>query len=575
MMQLLCEGVYLDLHDDFGLQFTHKNPLFAFDGLECERTTQFKLPSTPTNDAVLGLARIPAYAGTGMRRKFDAELQAGMVVKNGYLYVSAFDESDYSAVFVTGELVGLQAIKNAGKIKDIMTYSDYVTIGAASQTPTAARGTIWENVNYRKPKADTLIPSIELQRLYETICTQLGITAQAFPASLYGMRIVPAKAKGANEDMLFTQEIIDHDQPASDWIFTPFDSITYNNELFGYEDESYVITRLGQAQYYYVRQFKAKTNLKITFPVDWDSKMYLVDFSKTASQGYLAFLGARSFKKTQNQQGVTTHGEPLAGRTIDIQTGTTWCFVNSDEYIYVGGSGLPTTHGFIFDTEFEGEWTLNIKTEDVVPVGDICRLQDNLPDCTFVELLKTIAALSGTVLNYDETNGISFDPLDVSTFPVREVVALIKRGEIKRTFADYAQNNIVSFKSNDSVQDAVTTDYEIYNDNLEQSKSLQVIPFSEGENLDNALLIEGDNKQPTIGADAGGLYLVQAELPQCAGLQTLCTKSTQLKVTARLTLPQYMGIGAKTILLVDNTQYVWTERSWQDDVAQFTLAKIA
>ena len=115
-MQLLCNGIFLDLYDNTSVQFKHENPLFAFDKLSCERTTQFKLPTTPVNDKAFELARIPAYKGEGMRRRFAAQLQDGQVVKDGYLYVSNFDGKDYAAVFVTGELIGLQEIRDAGKI---------------------------------------------------------------------------------------------------------------------------------------------------------------------------------------------------------------------------------------------------------------------------------------------------------------------------------------------------------------------------------------------------------------------------------------------------------------------------
>ena len=51
-MQLLCNGVFVDLYENTKIQFTHYNPLFAFDSLKCERTTQFKLPTTKKNDSL-------------------------------------------------------------------------------------------------------------------------------------------------------------------------------------------------------------------------------------------------------------------------------------------------------------------------------------------------------------------------------------------------------------------------------------------------------------------------------------------------------------------------------------------
>ena len=86
MTQLLCNGVLLDLYEDTNLQFKKTNSLFTFGEMSAERTTQFKLPSTPKNDRVFGLARIPAYDGAGMRRTFEAQLHCGTIVNRQRIY---------------------------------------------------------------------------------------------------------------------------------------------------------------------------------------------------------------------------------------------------------------------------------------------------------------------------------------------------------------------------------------------------------------------------------------------------------------------------------------------------------
>lgn len=101
-MQLVCNGITLDLYEGTGLQLKKTNPAFAFDAMSAERTTNFKLPATPTNDRVFECAKLPAYEGAGMRKKFDATLIDGLVVMNGFLYVASFDGKDYNAIFVGG-----------------------------------------------------------------------------------------------------------------------------------------------------------------------------------------------------------------------------------------------------------------------------------------------------------------------------------------------------------------------------------------------------------------------------------------------------------------------------------------
>lgn len=212
-MLLLCNNIKLDLYADASLQFKHSNPLFAFDKLECERTTQFKLPATPTNDRAFSLARIPAYVGTGMMRKFSAQLQAGTIVKDGYLYVSEFDGKDYTAVFVTGELLGLQAVKNAGKLSDWFVRSDTAQWGVID-TPSSV---LFQTLRYankselsggvgRYNVSDVLCrPCISLYLLMVYALQQtLGVTIPSYPSDLQNLVYIPAQYVDSNGDEINT-----------------------------------------------------------------------------------------------------------------------------------------------------------------------------------------------------------------------------------------------------------------------------------------------------------------------------------------------------------------------------------
>lgn len=228
--------------------------------------------------------------------------------------------------------------------------------------------------------------------------------------------------------------------------------------------------------------------------------------------------------------------------------------------------------GFFFDQSptFNTDWIIGVESKnDPLVNGDLCRLQDNLPDITFTDLLKTIAALCGCVLNYSEEDGLTFDPIDINTFSSIDVSRLTKRGEVSKKFSNYAQNNIIHFSDNEE-----DVNYTIDNDNIEPTNDLLKLPFAKGASLNNSLYIQGDSDQQYIGADGVGSMLVVYDLPKCAGLQALCDASTQFDIEARMYLLEYNAITAKTLLLVDGTRYLWTKRSWQKDLAKFTLAKV-
>lgn len=570
MTQLVCNNVRLDLYDDVSLQFVHENPLFAFDKLSCERTTQFKLPSTPVNDRVLALARIPAYKGVGMRRKLDCVLQEGVCVSRGYLYISAYDGTDYNAVFVTGDLIGLQAIKNLGKLEDIVSYNNVLTYGAGGHTPAAGVGFIWDIIFYKRPNDQTLRPSIELASLYNDICTRYGITAQSMPAGASGVRIIPNEVKGLKEQTLTIKRIMtgapaqgSNPQISTNTITVPelfvasLANISYRQEVGGN-----INVYTGR-----VAQLQVKQALTLKFPDDWDDDLFVGGFQNGGTYviGEFQFYGERSF----DEDGAVT-GDSLAGRSVEIPLNSYLTIISKLDYFKGTDSGGSPTQGWFYTSG--GYYELEISAIGSVEAGAYVRLQDNLPDMTFTELLKVIAAISGLVLNYDDENGLTFEQLNVATYPQKALGKLTERGEVQRTFADYAQNNIVRF--DDETADRLIVDYTIDNDNIAYEQDLQVLPFSEGMRDGDYIFIPSEGEHPYLGINNGGAYLGRVALPQNTGLQTLCTASTQFKLSARMSMYEYTKLAAKTLLLVDGSLYVWTKKEWSKDVVKLTLARI-
>lgn len=575
-MQLVCNDVALDLYEGTGLQLKKDNPLFAFDQLSCERTTQFKLPCTPTNDRVFSIARIPAYSGEGMRRRFAATLIMGTNIKNGYLYVASFDGKDYTAIFVTGELVGLQAIKNLGKLSDLIdfgdTYTELYTSGSAAD-PTDT--TMWKSVTYEKERStDIMHPSIHLGGLYDRIKLAQNIQAEALTNLLRTKRIVVGDLKGLKAtQMTFTGEESDmiEGAPATSYVCyeigmstkSPlFDSTTI--KVAWHEEDGD-----GNDIFYYgnVEQFIPKQDVTIEFPSTWDNDIYIGYFQSTGAEtdyNRFVFYGDRSFDINHNPV-----GQSLRGRTVTINKGQRFVFIKSRNYVRSG-----STYGWQFESGYTTQCTFTItgKISEENIIGTCVFLQDNLPDITFIDLIKTIAAITGRVLNYTDANGITYDVLDFANWNVKYIDNIIEIGEVERTFADYAQNNIVRYNSETR---AMAKAYIIDNDNLENEKDLQVLPFGEGDGSGGWLYLKSDFSDNVMSSTAAGTKLQQQTIGKNSGLQTLCDASTQIKVKCRMTMLQYDAITANTLLYIRGTRYVWTSSVWQKEAAEFTLAKIA
>lgn len=594
MMRLLCNGVYLDLYDDAGLQFTHDNPLFSFDRLSCERTTSFKLPCTPTNDSVLSLARIPAYNGVGMRRKFSTQMQAGTVVKNGYLYVADFDGKDYNAIFVTGEFIGLQEIRDLGNLPELLEgyyMSTYAILGETPQTPSYVINSIWANANYKHEDGLIVHPSMRLSRLYNDIVTKFGLNAQSLPASVADVRIIPSLMRNFEKDLEFKSTVTDNTQPKTTEPTTDYNTIGIPAyEFIGSEAciVDTVIMSINEGQpnrFYKVRQFKAKTDFTLYCPADWPSTRYIVDLTGTHQESGQPFYGGRYFTHgtifdTTTQ--ITPHGTALAGRSVNFNRGDVFMFVDSRDYNYFRVQD-PMTGDWMYNLGWQFaaigitfNYSLHIFIE-AKNANYVC-MNPHIPNISFTEFLKIIAAMSGTVLNY-ENNQLTFDTLNTSDFTEYWIDGkIITKNEVKRTFADYAQRNYIRYANYEEYGANAQDVAEIDNENIEQEKILQDIAFSNGVRWLglNWLFVREYGEHDLVGNTvSGALVLGWCDCAVNATVKLLCQQSTQIKIKARLFLLEYMNIKSNTLICFEGSKYVWTNRSWQKDEATFTLAKIA
>ena len=308
--------------------------------------------------------------------------------------------------------------------------------------------------------------------------------------------------------------------------------------------------------------------------------MRLQDGVIVDSPSSLTFLGGRSFTRPRNGA-IQASGESLRGRSVDLERGQAYLIIDANWYVYtytqIGSDTYREVQGF---NPVYMETNVNISGGEA-QIGDTIRAQDNLPDFTFVELLKSIAAASGLVLYYTEEDGVLFDDLNFENWEINNITEkIIKTEKVEKIFSDYNKHNIILFDSGNSIQQfqRVTQDYTIDNDNLEEEKELLKIPMSEGGVVYDgyeATFINKETGKPVLSkVVTDGQFLARLSLPKNANLQDLCDASTQIIVTAWMTAEEYEAINAKTLILYDGTLYVWTARQWQNNAAKFTLARI-
>ena len=566
MMRFNVGDQFLELPDNFSVQFKKTNILFAFDKAECERSASFDVPDTPTNNRIFGISKWVQTSGDGMRRRYDAQLQASGVAKDGYLYVDSYSKGKYKAVFITGELLGLQRLRNAGKIADFMSFTNTAYYSVTGFTPSAAETITWAGVGYNRPTDALVRPSIRIGQLYDAIFTQLGVTHSQIPSAAASIRIIPNEIKGIQAENVTLTETAramatNGTYPVCLEVSNSLvgdDIITYSTARVARKASNGAITYTGTARVFYTRQ-----NIEITFPDNWNDDLFIGRFISGyyPQEEYLLeifeFLGDRSFDRSKN---VT--GESLRGRSVEIEQGGTFLIISKDDYVYMQESGGLTEGWAITD----GEYTVEIEGGDITS-GAYVRLQDNLPDMTAVDLLKYISAFSGRMLNYDDANGITFDALEFSIWSNKELKDVIELNNVTRVFSDYAQRNLVQFADKQGIV------YTIDNDNISEEKELQSLPFVQGGGTADAIYIDDKTEGDVVGTNGGGNYLARVELPKNAGLQALCDASTSVQVRARMTLLEFDHITPKTLIYYAGVRYVWTEAQWSKGVVTLKLSK--
>lgn len=592
MIRFNIAGEYLELPANFSLQFQKINVLFAFDKAECERSTSFDIPATPENNRIFALAKWIASPGTGMRRRYSAQMQAGLVTKNGYLYLDGYEPGasggQYKAIFITGELLWLKALRELGNIKDLQGLAglkNAVRATSNAVTATNALNVLWTKVAYHE--TDGVHPSVGITPLLNLLGYDdrdhftTGLNLRWIPAKLnpvqsesldYNITIQNTSQGGyvpLAYDAVNVSEITPEGQSASEFYF--------NDVFFDAVRVLVKYTSGGVTYHAYVTELLTKFHTLLTFGNGTGADYFVGYFNQQTGSGQdygdlsdFTFLGGYSFDTSGN---VT--GTPLAGRTVDIPAGTLVCVIRKDWYT----DGL----GWKIDTPTFTLSACAVTFDDYAQNPPaIYRLIDNLPDFSLVDVFKTAASMTGTALYYTEAAGVILDFMISDGERISLDGRVLQESGVRRVFSDYAQHNFIRFKEDASQYgyEIDELDYTVDNDNLTAEKTLQAIPAGNGGIFENAgthatISIRGEQAVDVLAKyDANEpYYLCRAPLDKMQDIQDLCNASTSLTIKAKMSLLEFNNIQPKTQLYYAGVTYMWTEAQWSKDVATFKLAK--
>lgn len=571
-MQIKVEGKRLDLPAKTSVQFVKNNILFAFDKISFERSTTIQVPKTGNNLQILGFPQDYHDYGTAMRMGIEAEIACGVLSRKGYLYINQYnyEKQEFECIFLTGELLGLKAIKELGNIAQFIPQELGARTdanGYASNDPTQPD----YGIVFYETDRDTLLPSWRLGSLVDVVLNNAGVSVD-----LSGLRsvldneriIVPYNYNLVPlSGIAITRTYLGQPQPPiSGQDYPIIGEMSSNISVFSVErsdtpllmvwDEEATDFRRG-----YVNELVCLQTLDITFPNNTPNDMFL----GYVQNGSVVFLGDYSFN------GSIVSGTPLAGRTITLQSGQHFYFVFQTDFVR---EGTAPYEGWWFD---DRDITLNVNIEGVDGPVHFIRVKDNVPEINIIELLKTIAAITGRVLNYD--GEIKFEELQGEWYKILRLTDIISVGKMTRTFGDFAQNNYVEMDSAEYVINRVRSNYSIDNDTLKEDNVLQTIPFSEFGTKFGVYdipysFLPQNSEAYTLAANTSGFYMDNIDIPVNNTIKGLSDISTTINVQARMSLLQFDSIDQKTIIYYDGAYWVWISGQWYNDIAEMTLARM-
>lgn len=586
MIRFRIDDSYLELAAGTKLSFKRVNNILKLGDIELSRTASFGLPATPNNNALLQFANDERQYGEKGRRRLTAMMEYSGGQTECYLYVTSADRQQYQCTAVFGELLAFKALKEAGNISEYYLPTDSVLWDDSSPIVVPQQAPLYGIFNYmdgmdaatRIANNVALLPSINVQLLVEAVLQEFNIGA-TFPTT-YTLRAIQPKPKTADGGATFSQTLNKTDMDTivtsllrSDLFTTEQGSMNLQKVDTSVVPSSIVI--VSQNDY---KLFKVVQDLAITFPDDFPSTLYMANIVDNSC----TFFGGYGFSLNSAK---TTYGDELAGRTIQLQADDVFTFVTKANFEWTQFGTMVYQSGFAADASpFIKAVSVYLDLSDEQQRGDYLYMQKNLPEVTAFDLCRSFAAFYGLSMRYFESsrNLVFFLPY-VSEWDVKILEQIISAKNIQRTYGGYVQHNYIRYNSEDYVKDRgaeLVRDYAIDNENLDYSKDLFVIPFSEPASdivrdmvlSDDGTKVEYPLSRHTLGRMNS--YLV-GQVPSPNALITrLCNAATSLQVQVPMAFYEYVGLDEPTILQLRGKQYVWTDIQWSGGVATINLAQL-
>lgn len=565
---------FLEIDEGSGLGFKAENQFFRFAEISLGRSVEFTVPATDSNRKMLGFGEDPSEWGEMLRTNHACQMVYDGGQKMGTIAVTAFEGEKFKCVFTVGNAEWIDALQSRKLADCAMTWNKGVlwatnstVVPADAADPSAYMQILqYDHPTYMQPWM--MLPSVNV---YEYIADILGVLGIPFYSALdKGYWMVAGSMSGGGLDAItMTQTAYDNYSitQVQDYLeVVDIDIEWATASLFG---------ALVGGGTFAGKGFRAKQDLKITFPSTLTPQMSMVLWNKKLSQykDLAAYFAAMPHDVIVE----------LRGATVEVKKGQTFFFSDKVAMSYTTYYGIQQTD--IVATTIQA----NIVRDSALNFGEVWHIQYNHPDMTVFEFLKSVAVATGLELQVDGVDGVkigfgSYGAKD----DFRSLDRVISVDSVKRHVGSWGSGTrkaSIAFDSDDWVTERIRSEYGIDNEQLKDDKNV-VAKFSEGNVGTAGVYIEDFvldsypykpkvKKWTLVYSDGNNAYLQRVGTPDPVGYLDIADNSTAVVVKVAAPEADFFSLTPSTTWLWRGMAYVWTDANWSDGVMTLTLQKVS
>lgn len=564
---------FLDFEDGGSLGFKSQNPHFRFCDISLDRSVEFTVPATGRNRAMLGFGEDPNEYGEMLRKLHACQMVYDGGAALGTLAVTAYEGEAFKCVFYKGGSDWLDRLQDL-KLSDCITTAKGIVwdgngtaVDANLADPTDINVIMkYENGFHGYTPDWQLVPSVNVAEFIADIFTNLGVPFNSDLPHDYWM--VSGSMKGGPVDNVTMVANNNNDAAVTqlEGYLSTVDDYVYASRNVFFGIYSVVTTSC--------RWYKAERNIKMTFDANYPQDVMMIGWVDGSTHPEYAAYGGRWY----NEMLGGWLGEPLAERTIEVKKGSMFQFFKPDNY-YEFGYTTVAPHNIQALVEENGDLEL----------GELWRLQTNMPDMTVFEFLKSIALATGRELTVDPDTGVS---LALGSYgqagdfkALKDVVSV---DHVSRNVAAWGDNTVdarIVFDDEDYVEQPVVSSYPIPSEIVSEEKDIKS-GFSTGSVGTNGILIKdvtltngnykfAAKKWTLAKVDPNSAWLQRIGQPAPVGYDDISANSTCLRVKVAADEAEFFALTPSATFLWRGAAFIWTDADWSAGVMGLTLQRVS